>query len=513
MISFCQHLFLLARHWWKCPLEFSRIGVTLVKNMSTEQLKKEAAANAKLPPVFSKGPSKGTYSPKLLDALRRLDQWIDWERRDRIVGTQRQMRVNTGPIMDLLERLGNPHTRFQTVHITGSKGKGSVTSYVSAALFYGAGFSTGWYSSPHVERINERIGINDSYIEDDELAFCLNQVLSVREESVTAQSFGKDSTWFDLVTAAAFLAFARAKVEWAVVECGLGGKLDSTNVLKSKITVLTNVELEHAEIIGPTRKDIAREKAGIAYQGSVLITGTNSKDEAGQVIDEIAQQVGFRVIRPFEELLQLENDSLPLFSIIEVQNRCIAKEVLKQIGLIGYRSKIDSKVIDEKLLDRKDVWKGAKKRLPARMECFKLSNSLEVIIDGAHVPSSVGLVMKEITHHPIWKHKRIDVILGMGRDKHVEEILDELVPFVSHLYCTCVGHEGPYLGAEQLGEYAKQKSFQSIRIHPHCVDTLHMAIELIEKENACEDSVLLVIGSLHLAGALRPIVTSLARQE
>ncbi|GJQ13568.1 hypothetical protein GpartN1_g5359.t1 [Galdieria partita] len=481
--------------------------------MSTEQLKKEAAANAKLPPVFSKGPSKGTYSPKLLDALRRLDQWIDWERRDRMVGTQRQMRVNTGPIMDLLERLGNPQTHFQTVHITGSKGKGSVTSYVSSALFYGAGFSTGWYSSPHVERINERIGINDSYIEDDELAYCLNQVMSTREESVAAQSFGKDSTWFDLVTAAAFLAFSRAKVEWAVVECGLGGKLDSTNVLKSKITVLTNVELEHAEIIGPTRIDIAREKAGIAYQGSIMITGTDSKDEAGRVIDEIAQQVGFRVIRPLQEQLYLENDHLPLFSMIEAQNRCLAKEVLKQIGFLGYRNRIDSKVVDGELLDREDVWKGAKKRLPARMELFKLSNSLEVIIDGAHVPSSVGLVMKQIASHPVWKHKKLHVVLGMGRDKHVEEILDELIPFVFRLYCTCVSNEGPYLGAEQLGAYAKRKPFQSISIHPHCVDTLHRAIDYIERENACEDSILLVIGSLHLAGALRPTITSLARQE
>ncbi|KAK4526717.1 hypothetical protein GAYE_SCF27MG4633 [Galdieria yellowstonensis] len=494
------------RHRRLCP----RLGGSFKfsRDMSTEQLKKEEAANAKLPPVFSKGPSKGTYSPALLDTLSRLDKLIDWERRARVVGTQRQMRVDTSPIIDLLERMGNPHKHFQTVHITGSKGKGSVTSLVSAALFHGVGFSTGWYSSPHVERINERIGINDNCIEDDELAFCLNKVLSVREDAVRAQSFGSHSTWFDLVTAAAFLAFSRAKVEWAVVECGLGGRLDSTNVLQSKITVLTNVELEHAEIIGPTRKDIAREKAGIAYKGSVLITGTDSNDEAGQVIDEIAQQVGFRVYRPLEQ-----KEQTTILSTIEARNLCISKEVLNQMGLLGYRTKVDNQVISGELLDRNEVLRNAKKRLLARMEVFKLYNSLQLILDGAHVPSSVGLIMKYISSHPDWKHKKLHVILGMGRDKHAEEILDELSPFVFHLYCTCVGSEGPYLAAEQLGEYARQKHFQQLSVHPQCADALRSAIQNVERENACEDSLLLVIGSLHLAGALRPMITSMTLQE
>eukprot|EP00871_Galdieria_phlegrea_P001206 jgi/Galph1/2086/GphlegSOOS_G739.1 len=489
-----------------------------------DELKKEEAARAKLPPVFSKGPADGTYSEKLTKTLKRLDELIDWERRDRVVGTQRKMRVNTGPIVDLLERLGHPEKNFQTVHITGSKGKGSVTSFVASALYYGANLSAGWYSSPHVERINERIGINEENISDDELATCLEQVLDVREEAIQCQSLGKDSTWFDIMTSAGFLALSRAQVEWAVVECGLGGRLDSTNVLQSPITVLTNVELEHAEIIGPTRKDIAREKAGIAHKGSVLITGISENDEVNEVIKELSHSVGFRVIyvtanNSGNHVDIMENNSGPILSSkyssmsIEAQNIAIAKEVLEQIGLLGHRTRGNSSLVNSELLDMKKVLEGAKRRLPARMERFLWQNKIPIIIDGAHVPGSIRSIMQQIARDPSLKHKILHVVLGMGRDKHVEEILDELYPYASYLYCTCTSPEGPYLPAEELEKYASKKGFRNIQVDRHCIDAFHSAIATIEKQTMVDNSLLLVTGSLHLAGALRPLIRQHALKE
>jgi dihydrofolate synthase/folylpolyglutamate synthase len=215
--------------------------------------------------VFTRGVD-GTVSQRLRQLLTRLDELVNWERLQRANTGQRQreMRVDVKPAKRLLDALGSPQHCYRAVHIAGTKGKGTLAAMLTAYLVKQKGFRVGTYTSPHVERIQERVRLQGACIEDEALADALESALAA------ADPFLQDGvpvverpTWFDVMTAAGFLAMKTAGVEYAVIECGMGGAKDSTNVLGAEVCLLTSVALEHAEIIGPGLADIAREKAGI----------------------------------------------------------------------------------------------------------------------------------------------------------------------------------------------------------------------------------------------------------
>ena len=152
--------------------------------------------------------------------MARLDALTDWERRARAT-----MRVGLEPMIDLAGRLGDPQTSFRAIHVAGTKGKGSVSALIEAALV-SAGLRVGRYGSPHVERLTERVSLDGREIDEATLASALNHALDAYEAARKAGTAGADATWFDLLTAAAFIIFAETRREWAVVEVGLGGRLD-----------------------------------------------------------------------------------------------------------------------------------------------------------------------------------------------------------------------------------------------------------------------------------------------
>src|SRR5277367_6789841 len=156
----------------------------------------------------------------LARAMTRLDALTDWERRPR-----NKMRVGLEPMRDLAARLGDPQKSFRSIHVAGTKGKGSVSALIDAALVR-AGLRVGRYASPHVERITERVSLDGREIDAGSLARALNSALDAYEGARAAKTPAADATWFDLLTAAAFVIFAETRREWAVVEVGLGGRLD-----------------------------------------------------------------------------------------------------------------------------------------------------------------------------------------------------------------------------------------------------------------------------------------------
>ena len=193
----------------------------------------------------------------LTQALARLDALTDWERRPRST-----MRVGLEPMQDLAARLGDPQKSFRAIHVAGTKGKGSVSALIEAALAH-AGLRVGRYASPHVERINERVSVHGHDVDEPTLARALDRALDAYEAARKASTAAVNATWFDLLTAAAFIIFAETQREWAVVEVGLGGRLDSTNIVDGEIAIVTNIALEHTEILGQyARGDRGQKRSG-----------------------------------------------------------------------------------------------------------------------------------------------------------------------------------------------------------------------------------------------------------
>ena len=230
-----------------------------------------------------------TPSGQLAKAVRRLDDLHNWEGVPR-----KRMRQDLAPVSDLLEALDNPQGRFRSVHVAGTKGKGSVAGMGAGGL-RSAGGRVGVYASPHVERINERLCINGIQADDGDLAEWLGRALDALEDCRVRGNDAVGATWFDTLTAAAFLGFAESGCEWVVAECGLGGRLDSTNVLLPELCILTGVELEHTEILGDTRAAIATEKAGILKAGVPLVTSLLERDEAGAPVARRAAELAVAV--------------------------------------------------------------------------------------------------------------------------------------------------------------------------------------------------------------------------
>jgi dihydrofolate synthase/folylpolyglutamate synthase len=421
-----------------------------------------------------------------------LNALVNWERRDK----DASMRRGLEPVRDVLARLGNPHRSWRAVHVAGTKGKGTTSALIGAAIVHG-GRRAAVYTSPHVDRVNERIVIDGREVDDEVLARALERVLDVRDELAASAPHapGAGATWFDLVTAAAFSIFADAGVEWAVVECGLGGRLDSTNVVDGEVCVITNIDLEHTAVLGPTRTAIAREKAGILKRGSTLVTsllarqdpsaedvGTEdggAEDDAGAVVQSAADALGCRVLRPARvATTMLERDA------------DLARLVLDELGRRGVTTR-DGKTFSRALLDERAI---ASARLPARLE-KRFAGSTRVVLDGAHVASSVKMVLDELALDPELFRRPV-VVLALGRDKDAAAILKTLSGRVDRLVCTTTA-SGPLAAAENLAQEAQRAGIQAETAGEPKL-ALARALVLAQPEGW-----VLVIGSFYLAGALR----------
>src|ERR1700746_1034266 len=222
----------------------------------------------------------------LASVLAKYDRLVNWERRDRSA-----VNVDLAPLRDFMLQLNNPQKKFRTIHIAGTKGKGSVGALIEAGL-HRAGLACGRFSSPHIERITERVTFGGQEISESMLARMLNRAWLVRERALLHSEPGRNTTRFDLETLAAILAFVEAKVKWAVIECGLGGRTDSANVIDGEVCVLTNVDLEHTAVLGSSHSEIAFQKVGILKRGATMITGVAPDSAAGQIVCAEAQKLG-----------------------------------------------------------------------------------------------------------------------------------------------------------------------------------------------------------------------------
>lgn len=432
---------------------------------------------------FSGG--RGAYGPELEMALARLDGLVDWERRARSDASGRLMRQSLAPARDLLERLGSPDARLTTILVAGTKGKGSVASLLANAL-HAQGHAVGVYASPHVERVNERIRLfqaeaqGGTEIEDRALALALESAMQAREAAIQAQAPGKDATWFDVFTAAAIWSMERAGMRFACLECGLGGRLDSTNATQPVLSILTQVELEHTAILGQTRAAIAREKAAIGRPGRPLISGAGGlEDEAGAAAAELAGEIGARWLAV----------DLSGCATIEERNVRLAQVALAELGRQTGLPQLEMGALEASVIEAA--------RLPGRMEWRRARNKL-VVLDGAHVPGSLRRVLSDLEGR-LGTLRQPLVVFGAGADKDLPAMLKVLIGRVDRLFCTSPGL-GPYVAPLEMELQAL-----SLGLAAQAIEDPERAFE--EALQHCgEDQWVLITGSLHLVGRLRRLV-------
>ena len=427
--------------------------------------------------------NSGEKSSSLGRALARLDALVDWERWERVRGSTARMRVDVEPMRALCARLEHPERGFATVHVAGTKGKGSVASMIALGLRM-RGAKVGLYTSPHVETVNERIRIDGVPLADELLAEALEAVLDARQGSVEAGDAGADATWFDVLTAASLWAFRAADVDWAVMECGLGGRLDSTNVLAPGACVITNIDLEHTAILGDTRAAIAAEKAGILKPGGFVVSGVGAAgDEAGDVVRAAAAAQGVACV----DVEPVDGET------IEEGNLRLAAALLAELGARGALADPPSA---RELAARADEG-----RLPARMEVLRWEGR-PVVLDGAHVASSLQRLLDDCEADPRLRGAPL-VVFGAGREKDADRLLKMLVGRVDRVLCTKVG-SGPYHAPLELLASARRVGLQA-ESHASPSAVLARLRELCRAESPSAGWIL-VTGSLHLTGALRPLL-------
>ena len=378
-----------------------------------------------------------TVSPIDL-ALDYIYSFVDYER-------QRTPNMKTNwdlrRVEELLARLGNPHLKSKTVHVAGSKGKGS-TAVMVAAVLSRAGYKTGLYTSPHLHVFNERIRIDSKLISDDEIVELMGIIKPEVEVVNKTASYGKLTT-FEIITIMGFLYFAQKKTDYQVIEVGLGGRLDATNVVNPEVSVITPVSYEHMDLLGNTLTAIASEKAGIIKQGGAVVSSPQT-EEADLVIETVCTRQRAKLIKvgrdvsfksngfaQTEQALTVQGRlgkyefTIPLLGQYQLSNAATAIAVLEVLMEKG--AGIPSQSIIQGMRDVS--WEG-------RLQV--LNRRPLVVADGAHNQDSARKLRAALEHY--FKYDHMVLVIGMSSDKDLTGIVNELAPICQKVVVTRSTH-------------------------------------------------------------------------
>ncbi len=310
----------------------------------------------------------------------------------------------------LLKRLGNPHRKFKSIHVAGTNGKGSTAAMIASILKKG-GYKVGLYTSPHLFGYTERIKINDKSISKAEL----NKGLKLIEKIAKRQT--DKPTVFEVLTAVAFWYFAKKKIDYAVVEVGMGGRLDATNVIFPLVTIITNIDYEHTDVLGTTLEKIAREKAGV-IKPEVPVVTAETRLQSLKEIKEVCEKNKCFLIGIDQKQAELNSNLLGPHQKI---NAACAISAIRLAGI-----KVPERVIAKGLMGVS--W-------PGRFQV--LSRRPLIVVDGAHNPA--GAKALRVTIKEMFPGK-YTLIYGCQERKDFQNVIKELKPIVSNIIITKSSH-------------------------------------------------------------------------
>ena len=338
-------------------------------------------------------------------------------------------------ISSIVERLGHPERAFRAIHIAGTNGKGSVTAMVDAAL-RAAGHRSGRYTSPHLIELGERFVVDGRPVAE---AMMIEAVSTVREATLSLQRDGSlpsQPTFFEATTAVAFELFRRTGIDTAVLEVGLGGRLDATNVVSPVVTAITSIALDHQLYLGPTLRHIAIEKAGIIKPGVPVIVGEMDPD-AYVAIEEIARARGSELVRAEEGVsvsriastIRLRTPchdygevTLGLRGAHQMRNAVVAVRVLETLNARGVAVPPEAVVTGL----TQPEW-------PGRLDLRRLPDGREALLDAAHNPAGAAALASYLRES---SPERLPLVFAAMRDKDIEDMLGALLPAVDRIVLT-----------------------------------------------------------------------------
>ncbi len=420
------------------------------------------------------------------EALEFLNSFLNYEQ---VVTYRYPQDFSLDRMIQLLARLGNPHRRSLSLHVAGTKGKGSTCAFV-ASILQAAGYRVGLYTSPHLVSFQERIQVNRQPIPEEALA----DVVTHLQPLAT-----RDLTFFEVTTACAFLYFAQVQVDIAVIEVGLGGRLDATNVLIPKVTAITPISLDHMPKLGNTLERIAREKAGIVKSGVPLVVAPQPR-QALEIFREVARdrQAPLHLI---EEQVQIEGVQLspmgsrcrlrtpqgvypdleiPLLGRHQLMNAATAVRMVELLSDQRRESSLTAQAVREGLF--KTIWPG---------RCQLLEGVPPILLDGAQNAASAQTL--RATAEELFPERPVCLVLGVSLEKDLAGIASVLGPWAKRLILT----RAQVPRAEPQAKLAE--AFRAWHSNPSVTDSVTEALEQA-LTTADPKDLIVVTGSLFVVG-------------
>lgn len=390
----------------------------------------------------------------------------------------------------VMERLGHPERSFPIIHVGGTNGKGSTASYIKNILMK-QGFKVGLYTSPYIVKFNERITINNRYIEDEEVVRYTNMIYPIWEELHEANN---TVTFFELMTAICFLYFRNQLIDFAVIEVGLGGTLDATNVITPEVSVITNISYDHMNVLGYTLESIASNKLGIVKEGVPLVTAFDQ--------DELRDLFLSVTTANHSKLIRVDCDKVSDIKIAEKTTFCY-EDIEYQLQLPGFHQIKNAitametiKQLDQRLtlnITQDAIQTGlSETKWPGRFEVFHHN----IILDGAHNIGGINALKQ--TMLTMYPDKTIKCLVSIMHDKEHHKMVDVLDTFCDELYFTEFEYERR-LDAKELFMESKHKNKM---LYPDYKPIFEQLKQL------SKDEVLLVTGSLYFISAVRKLLTN-----